>query len=380
MRGRISKLWILLGLAACGRKPPAPPPPVVTVARVQAESLVEWDDYQGYFQAIDAVEVRPRVSGYLERVEFVEGKEVKKGDLLFQIDPRPYAAVLDARRAELTRVRARQALTERDVRRAQGLVTVRAISQEDFDNRLTVAAESQAEVAAAEAAVRAAELDLEFTTIRSPVTGRVSRAEVTEGNLVTGGLAGGGATLLTTVVSLDPIYVYFEGDESAYLRYNYLARIGERPSSRTTANPVQIGLSDETGFPHAGRMDFVDNRLDQATGTIRARAVVSNRERLFTPGMFARVRLIGSGKRRVIVIPEAAVGTDQDRKFVLVLAVDSTVKYRGIELGRTVDGQRRVVRDGLKDGDEIVVNGLARVRPGMRVRAVRAAPDSGKAQ
>jgi RND family efflux transporter MFP subunit len=226
-------------------------------------------------------------------------------------------------------------------------------------------------VAAAEAAVRAAELDLGFTKVRAPVSGRTSRAEVTEGNLVTAGA--GESTLLTTVVSLDPIYVYFEGDESAYLRYAHLDRSGERRSSRTARNPVQIGLADEAGFPHTGQMDFVDNRLDRATGTIRARAVVPNRDRLFTPGMFARVRLIGSGVRRVNVIPEVAVSTDQDRKFVFVLAGDS-VTYRPVTLGRQVDGQRRIIRDGLKPGEQVVVNGFARIRPGVRVKATMAPP------
>ena len=245
------------------------------MAEVRAEELAEWDEYQGEFEAVDAVEIRPRVSGYLDRVAFTEGKEVRKGDVLFEIDPQPYQATLDQRQADLTRARARLSLTERDAERGERLVATQAISQEEMDTRLTLVSEARAAVAAAEAAVRAAELDLGYTKVRSPVDGRASRAEVTEGNLVTGGPAG--STLLTTVVSLDPIYVYFEGDESAYLRYAHLDRSGERPSSRTAANPVQIGLSDEDGFPHKGRMDFVDNRLDQATGTIRARAVVANR-------------------------------------------------------------------------------------------------------
>lgn len=370
-RGGAALVSACLGLVACGREaPPAPPPPQVTVAPVVAEELSEWDEYQGWFEAIDAVEIRPRVSGYLERVAFTEGKEVRKGDVLFVIDPRPYTAALDARQAELSQARARQALTERDLARGERLVAVRAISQEEMDTRSTLVAESRAAVAAAEAAVRAAELDLGFTTVRAPVSGRTSRAEVTEGNLVAG------STLLTTVVSLDPIYVYFEGDESAYLRYSHLARTGERPSSRTAANPVQIGLADETGFPHSGNMDFVDNQLDPATGTIRARAIVPNRERLFTPGMFARVRLLGTGQRRLTIIPETAVSTDQDRKFVFVLAPDSTVAYRAIQLGRQVGGQRRIVREGLVEGEMIVVNGLARVRPGTRVTATLAAQGS----
>jgi RND family efflux transporter MFP subunit len=376
MRYRVLSIW--LGLAGCKAEAPAPPPPPeVTVADVRAEQMAEWDEYQGEFEAIDAVEIRPRVSGYLNRVAFTEGKEVRKGDVLFEIDPQPYQATLDQRQADLTRARARQSLTERDAERGERLAAVKAISQEEMDTRLTLVSEARAAVAAAEAAVRAAELDLGYTKVRSPVDGRASRAEVTEGNLVTGGPAG--STLLTTVVSLDPIYVYFEGDESAYLRYSHLARSGERPSSRTAANPVKIGLSDEEGFPHSGRMDFVDNRLDQATGTIRARAVVPNRDRLFTPGMFARVRLIGTGMRRVIVIPEAAVSTDQDRKFVFVLNADSTVAYRSVTLGRQTEGERRIIQAGLKEGERIVVNGLARVRPGVRVKAVTARPDSAAA-
>jgi RND family efflux transporter MFP subunit len=375
VRYRVLWSWAWLGLVGCGADLPAPPPPPeVTVAKVRAEDMAEWDEYQGEFEAVDAVEIRPRVSGYLDRVAFTEGKEVRKGDVLFEIDPQPYQATMDQRQADLTRARARQSLTERDAERGERLAAVKAISQEEMDTRLTLVSEARAAVAAAEAAVRAAELDLGYTKVRSPVDGRASRAEVTEGNLVTGGPAG--STLLTTVVSLDPIYVYFEGDESAYLRYAHLAQRGERPSSRTAANPVQIGLSDEDGFPHKGRMDFVDNRLDQATGTIRARAVVANRDRLFTPGMFARVRLIGTGMRRVTVIPEAAVSTDQDRKFVFVLNPDSTVAYRNVTLGRQVEGERRIIQEGLKQGEWIVVNGFARIRPGIKVKATTAPVDS----
>jgi RND family efflux transporter MFP subunit len=375
MRYHMLSSWVVLGLAGCGADLPAPPPPPeVTVTEVRAEELAEWDEYQGKFEAIDEVEIRPRVSGYLDRVAFTEGKEVRKGEVLFEIDPQPYQAALDQRQADLTRTRARASLTERDAERSERLVAVQAISQEEMDTRLTLVSEARAAVAAAEAAVRAAELDLAFTKVRSPVNGRTGRAEVTVGNLVTGGPAG--STLLTTVVSLDPIYVYFEGDESAYLRYSHLARSGDRPSSRTAANPVQIGLSDESGFPHTGRMDFVDNRLDPATGTIRARAVVANADRLFTPGMFARVRLIGTGLRRVTVIPEVAVSTDQDRKFVFVLNADSTVAYRNVTLGRQAEGQRRIIRNGLQAGEKVVVNGFARIRPGVRVRATAAPADS----
>jgi RND family efflux transporter MFP subunit len=376
MRYLIPSSWTWLVLAGCGADLPAPPPPPeVTVAQVRSEEMAEWDEYQGVFQAVDRVDVRPRVSGYLIRVAFTEGTEVRKGDVLFEIDPEPYQATLDERKADLTRAQARLSLTERDAQRGERLAAAQAISQEEQDTRLTLVSEAKAEVAAAEAAVRAAELDLGFTKVRSPVNGRTSRAEVTAGNLVSSGP--GEATELTTIVSLDPIYVYFEGDESAYLRYAHLDRTGERASSRRAANPVQIGLADEEGFPHRGRMDFVDNRLDRETGTIRARAVVPNRDRLFTPGMFARVRLIGSGVRRVTVIPEVAVSTDQDRKFVFVLHPDSsTVAYRAVVLGRQVDGQRRIIRDGLNPGEQVVVNGFARIRPGVRVKATVAPPDS----
>ena len=368
MRYRRLSSWALLWSVGCrgGADVSAPAaPPEVTVAEVRTEDLAEWDDYQGEFEAIHAVDVRPRVSGHLVRVAFVEGKEVRRGDVLFEIDPEPYQATLDQRRADLARARARLALAERDAERAERLVRVQAISQEEMDTRLTLVSEARAALAAAEAAGRAAELDLGFTKVRAPIAGRTGRAEVTEGNLVTAGPAG--STLLTTIVSLDPIYVYFEGDESAYLRYAHLDRSGERPSSRTAANPVQVGLADEDGFPYRGRMDFVDNRLDRATGTIRARAVVENPDRLFTPGMFARVRLIGSGVRPVTLIPEIAVATDQSRRFVFVLNADSTVAYRSVTLGRQVEGQRRIVLEGLAPGERVVVNGFARIRPGVRV-------------
>ena len=378
MRHRAVSSWLLLGSAACrggADLATPPPPPEVTVAEVRAEALTEWDDYQGEFEAVDAVEVRPRVSGYLMRVGFVEGKEVRKGDVLFEIDPEPYQAAMDQRRADLAREKARLALVERDAERGEGLVKAQAISQEEMDSRLTLVSEARASVAAAEAAERAAALDLGWTKVRAPVSGRTGRAEVTVGNLVTSGPTG--SSLLTTIVSLDPIYVYFEGDESAYLRYAHLDKSGERTSSRRVANPVQIGLSDEDGFPHRGRMDFVDNRLDRETGTIRARAVVPNGDRLFTPGMFARVRLIGSGVRRMTVIPEVAISTDQDRKFVFVFNPDSsTVAYRAVTLGRQADGQRRIIREGLKPGEQVVVNGFARIRPGVRVKATTARTDS----
>ena len=361
-------------VAACGGDLPAPPPPpAVTVAAVPEREINEWDEFTGRLEAVDAVEIRPRVSGFVRRVAFQEGKEVRKGAILFEIDPRPYAAELAHAEAEVEVARTRAELAARDVDRAGRLVAVQAISKEEYDARTAGQAEGEAAVRAAEAEVATARLNLEWTEVRSPISGRVSRAEVTEGNLVQAGPPT--ATLLTTVVSLDPIYVYFEGDEQTYLKYTMLARAGTRPSSRDKRNPVFIGLANEEGFPHEGYVDFVDNQLNPESGTIRARAVLSNKDRLFTPGLFARIKLVGSGRYRARLVQDRAVGTDQDKKFVLLLKPDSTVEYRPVQIGRLVDGMR-VVQKGLAAGDQIVVNGLQRARPGMKVNPTLAPMDT----
>jgi multidrug efflux system membrane fusion protein len=383
-------LGILIG---CGGKPPAaPPPPAVTVAVVPEREVTEWDEFTGRMEAVDAVEIRPRVSGYIQRVDFAEGKEVRKGEVLFEIDPRPYQADLARAQAQLEQARTAADLASKEVVRAQKLVDVQAISREEFDSRTSGQANSEAAVRAAEAAVQTAKLNLEWTRVRAPIAGRVSNAEVTQGNLVQAGPPT--ATLLTTVVSLDPIYVYFEGDEQTYLRYSQLARAGSRPSSRDVRNPIYLGLMNEDGqFPHKGYVDFVDNQLNPQTGTIRARGVFSNKDRLFTPGLFARLRLVGSGKYRATLVLDRAIGTDQDKKFVLVLKPDNTVDYRSVQVGRLIEGLR-VITSGLKEGDKVVINGIQRVRPGMKVtptlaamsadsaalggQAAAAAPDSGK--
>ncbi|MGH7515911.1 MAG: efflux RND transporter periplasmic adaptor subunit [Gemmatimonadales bacterium] len=374
--GRLVVGALMLALAACGQKAPPPPPPAaVTVADVKEQEINEWDEFTGRIEAVDAVEIRPRVSGFIERVAFAEGKEVRKGDLLFVIDPRPYAAELARASAELEGARTRAALAGTEVARAERLVAVQAISREEFDTRRSAEAESRASIAGAEAAVATARLNMNWTRVHSPISGRVSRAEVTQGNLVQAGPPD--ATLLTTVVSLDPVYVYFEGDEQTYLRYGDLARAGARPSSRDTRNPIQLGLANEQGFPHQGYVDFVDNQLNPETGTIRARGVFSNKDRVFTPGLFARLKLVGSARYRAVLVLDRAVGTDQDKKFVLALKPDSTVEYRSVQVGRLVDGMR-IVTAGLKGGDRIVINGLQRVRPGMKVAPSVApmAPDS----
>lgn len=347
----------------CRGGPPADPPaPPVTVAAVAERDVTDWDQFTGRLEAVDAVEIRPRASGYITRVAFAEGTEVRKGDVLFEIDPRPYEAELARAEAERERARTTAALAGRDVTRGQRLVAVQAISREEFDTRATAEAQGAAAVRAAEAAVAIARLNLEWSQVRSPITGRVGRAEVTAGNLVQAGPPT--ATLLTTIVSLDPIYAYFDGDEQTYLKY--LART--RVAGRDPREPVYIGLANEDGFPHQGYLDFVDNQLNPQTGTIRARAVLSNRDRRFTPGLFARIKFMDSGRYRAALIVDRAVGTDQDKKFVLVLKPDSTVDYRVVQLGRLVDGLR-VVTSGLKPGEAIVINGLQRVRPGMKVTA-----------
>lgn len=353
-------LTLLLGCAA--PKPSAPPPPAVTVATVASQDITEWDEFTGRFEAVDAVEIRPRVSGYIKRVVFAEGKEVHKGDVLFEIDPRPYEADLARAQAELEQARSAAALASRDVERGQRLVQINALSREEFDGRTSAAQRANAAIQIAEAAVTTAKLNLEWTVVRSPIGGRVGRAEVTEGNLV----QAGSAVPLTSVVSLDPIYVTFEGDEQSYLKYADLARKGARTSNRT---PISFGLADEGDrYPWTGYVDFVDNQLNPETGTIRIRAVVSNKDRRFTPGLYARVRLVGSGQYRATLIQDRAIGTDQDKKFVMVLGPDSTVTYRNVKLGRIVNGLR-IVQDGLKPGEQIVINGLQRIRTGAKVLA-----------
>jgi len=358
---------LALLLAAC--KPPAPaapPPPAVTAAPAIGRTVNEWDEFTGRIEAVGYVQVRPRVSGFIEKVTFTEGKEVKEGDVLFVIDQREYKDALDRAEAELTRAKTQAALAKSESERAEPLVAENAISREEYDARVSGSAEANASIQGAEAAVRTAKLNLEWTRVRAPISGRISRAEVTAGNVVQGGAPE--PTLLTTIVSMDPVYVYFEGDEQAYLRYNQLARDGTRQSSRVARNPVRMGLANEQGYPHTGYVDFVDNQLNPNTGTIRARAVFGNKDRFFTPGLFARIQLLGSGKFDAVLVQDGAVGTDQDRKFVYVLKPDSTVEYRSVELGRIVDGMR-VIRKGVVPDELVVINGLQRIRPGMKVNA-----------
>lgn len=356
---------LAFGLSGCGDSKASvaatPPAPVVHVATVEQRTISDWDTFTGRFEAVESVKLRPRVSGYIDQVSFSEGKDVKKGDVLFVIDPRPYRVQLERTQGDLARARAQADLSEKELRRTESLLAAHAVSQEEYEQRASQRNQLAADLQAARAAADAAQLDLEFTRVVAPIDGRVSRAEVTAGNYVTAG-----TTILTSVVSLDPIYVYFEGDEQTYLKYNGQAQRGERPSSRETANPVFVGLANEPDFPHSGRMNFVDNALNPETGTIRARAVLDNAAHVFTPGMLARVKLLGSGEYNATLVPDEAVGTDQDRKFVIVINAQSVAEYRPVQLGEVADGQR-IVRSGVQPGERIVVGGLQRVRPGMQV-------------
>jgi RND family efflux transporter MFP subunit len=341
-----------------------PPPPEVPTAKVLSKRITDWDEFTGRFEAVDSVQVRPRASGYIEQVLFREGQPVRKDDVLFIIDPRPYQADYDRARAGLALARSQHELAKLEADRVQKLKDSGAVSREEYDERLSLLNQQEANVTAARATLDTAALMLSFTKVLAPVDGRVGRAEVTRGNLVAGGNEGG--TLLTTIVSIDPIYVSFEGDENVYLRYQAMARSHERSSSRDVRNPVRVGLADEQGFPHEGYMDFVDNQLNVATGTIRARAVLENKEGRFTPGLFARVQLLGSAEYDAILIEDRAVGTDQSQNFVLVLGADNKLEYRAVQLGRTFEGLR-VVRKGLGRDEIIVTGGLQRVRPGIQV-------------
>lgn len=411
MRGPIVAFAVALlaaSLAGCNSQQAEPPPrpkPTVTVAQPVRKQTVEWDAYTGRLEAVDFVEVRARVSGYLETIHFDEGQIVEKGDLLFVIDPRPFQAELNRARAslrqaesQLQQARAQLAeakaqklqsdaqlqLAEARVERSRLLSQSNATTQEDVDRREAEFLQAQADVEAsnagvssaeaaiatamasvesAQAGVETAELNLDYTQIHAPVTGRISHEHVTEGNLVSGGTAA--STLLTTITSVDPIYCVFDANEQEVLKYTRLAQNGQRQSSREAKNPVFLGLVDESGFPHEGHMDFVDNRFDSSTASMRARAVFANGDQVLFPGMFARIRIPGSAAYEAVLIPDSAIGTDQSSQFVYLVA-DGVIERRGVVLGPIVDGLR-VVRSGLSGNESLVIEGLLQSRPGMEV-------------
>ena len=358
-------------LSGCARneaaEQKAAPLPQVSVAPVISRAVTEFDELTGRFEAVERVEIRPRVSGYISSVNFTEGSEVRKGDVLFVIDPRPYVAERDKARAGLAQARSQLVLAKSERDRATSLLAQHAISQEEYDTRTAGREQAQANVEAAQAALDAADLNVTFTRVTAPISGRISRALVTSGNFVTNG-----QTPLTTLVSLDPIYVSFDGDEQEYLRYTKVARDPARRSSRDAHSPVLVGLADENGYPHQGVMVFVDNALDPTTGTIRSRALLDNHDRVFTPGLFARIKLMGSAQHEAVLVNDSAIGTDQTVRYVLVLSAGNKVEYRPVQLGPVVDGLR-VVQSGLAPGETIVVNGLQRVRPGAQVAPQRIA-------
>jgi membrane fusion protein, multidrug efflux system len=351
----IAMIVMAIVITACSNsqaEAPPSPPPEVDAAQVVTKSVRQWDEFTGRVAAIGAVDIRPRVSGYIDRIAFKEGDMVKAGDLLFVIDPRPYRATYDSAVAQLERARASAHLAEAQYKRAESLIKTDAISVDTYDTRNAALGQSSADVHAAEAALATAKLNLDFTEVRSPIAGRVSRALLTLGNLVQAD-----QTVLTSVVSQDPVYVYFQPDEQSFLRYRELARNGERASSD---NPVRVGLASETGFPHSGAMNFVNNQVDAATGTINVRATVPNPDGVFVPGLYARVQLEGRAEYVAMLIDDKAIMTDQDRKYVYVLGAEDKAKRKDIVLGSVHDGLR-VVQSGLDANDKVIVAGLQKI-------------------
>lgn len=355
-------------LNGCKKAPEAnqaPPPPLVTVAPVHQAEITEYDEFTGRTQAVESVEVRPRVSGHIQEVKFQSGQIVNKGDVLFIIDPRWYRADYDRRQAEYEQAQARLANAERQAKRTARLLVSKAIATEEADTSDSQYQEAKAAVLAAKAALEYARLDLEYTEVRAPISGRVSRALLTTGNYVSG--LAGGASLLTTIVSVDPIYVYADVDEATLLKFNALAQANKTLADNNGGKmPIELQLGDEAGYPHQGTIESFDNRLDSNTGTILLRAVFPNPDGRIVPGLFARIRVSAGGKHPALLVDESAIGTDQAQKYVLLLGDKNTVEYRKVILGPTIDG-RRIVRSGLQAGEKIVVNGLQRARPGMPV-------------
>jgi RND family efflux transporter MFP subunit len=356
-------------LAACEpsqsqTKSASPPPPEVTVAKPIKRLVAARDEYVGRFVAIDWVEVRARVSGYLDAIHFQDGQVVSKGDLLFTIDRRPFEIALDQAKASLTQAKANLAFAESDLARGEGLVRGSTITQQTYDQRIQAVRVGEASVAAQEAAVRQAALDLEFTELRAPVSGRIGDRRVSTGNLVTGG-SGGSTTLLATIQSTDPIRFEFTFDEASYLRYLRTTK-DVTDAHRGMAVPVKLKLIDEQTFAHSGRLDFVDNAIDRSSGTIRGRAVFANPDATLTPGMFGRIQLETGEPSEALLVPDAAIGTEQVRKFVLTVDGENVTRPKYVSLGPVVDGLR-VITAGLQPQDRVIVNGLMRTRPGAKV-------------
>jgi membrane fusion protein, multidrug efflux system len=355
-------------LAGCDNKPASnasPPAPSVTVSRPLQKTITEWDEYTGRFEAVATVEVRARVSGFIDSINFREGQIVKQGDLLFVVDQRPFKIAVDQAKADLERAKAKLEIATSDVDRATPLVRNQTVTEREFDTRRSTQRDAQGAVGSAEAALKQTELNLEWSEVRAPISGRISYRRVDAGNLITGGATG--ATVLTSIVTIDPIHFVFDGSEADFIRYLRLAKAGARPSSRDVENPVAVRLADEADFTHQGRMDLVDNVVNAKTGTIRGRAILDNKDGLLTPGFFGRLRLYG-GKSDALLIPDSAIASDQANKIVFTVTEDGTVGTKTIQLGPIIDGLR-VVRSGLAATDRIVIEGLPRARPGQKVTA-----------
>ena len=356
-----------LALSGCGDKPPQPAaaaPPPVTVAQPVKRTVTDWDEFTGRFEALEEVQVRARVGGFVNTVEFRDGAIVRAGDLLYTIDSRPFEAVAAQAEGQLADSRAKVELAKRELDRALNLVQTSAVSEQTVDQRRQALQAAHAAEMQADGALKAAKLNIEFTHVLAPMTGRVGRHLVSPGNLVQG--SEGNATLLTSIVTLDPIYIYFDVDEATYLKNNRLWFEGKRPSSRDTPNPVEVALTGEDKPSKEGKMDFLDNRLDVSTGTLRSRAIIPNKDFSILPGQFGRVRLIGSSPYEALLLPDTAIATDQSRKIVFVVKDDNTVEARAVKLGPLDEGLR-VVREGLKAEDRVIVDGIQRARVGAKV-------------
>ncbi len=365
-RSAINTLFNFGPSASKSNVPSPPPAPELTVSQPIARDVIEWDEYLGRFDAVEEVKMQARVSGYLTNVNFTDGQNVNAGDLLFTIDPRPFERALEQATAQLDQTKVQVSNAALDVDRGRPLLKREIISRKTFDDRENLVREAEAAVKVAEARVKTAELELSFTRVLAPISGRIGRALVTPGNFVSGGGTDSGSTILTTIVTQDPMYIYFDVSENNALKYQRLAGTSSNGGSGLIGAAVGVGLPDEEGFPHDGKLDFLDNRLDVGTGTLRARAVVPNATGLLSPGMFARVRLQGSPEYEAVLLPDEAIGTDQTSRYVWVVGPDDIPVRKTVKLGPIIDGLR-VVRKGVEPDDWVVTKGQQRIRPHMKI-------------